>query len=88
MAYPKVIDVADPARLYVWRAMDGPGYAFVTRWTYRLRPTVDGCEVIERCETASRLATMITAGILWGRAGMLRRGMRTTLEAIRSAAEA
>ncbi|MGH7918392.1 MAG: SRPBCC family protein [Candidatus Dormibacteraceae bacterium] len=83
-----VIEVADPRRLFAWRAMDGPGFRFVTRWTYCLRPANGQCEVVERCETASWLAAVITKGLLWGRARMLRRGMRTTLEAIKVAAEA
>lgn len=83
-----VIEVADPGRLFAWRAMDGPGYSFVTRWTYCLLPSVGGCDVVERCETASRLARVITAGLLWGRPRMLRRGMRRTLDGIKVAAEA
>lgn len=83
-----VIDSAEAERLFSWRAMDGPGYSFATRWTYCLRPQgSDGCELVERCETASRLAVIITRGLLWGRGRMLQRGMRATLEAIKSAAE-
>lgn len=83
-----VIEVADPGRTFAWRTMDGPGYSFVSRWTYRLDPRSGGCEVTERFETASWLAVAITRGLLWGRGHMLRHGMRTTLEAIRAAAEA
>lgn len=82
-----VIEIMEPERRFVWRAMDGPGFSFATRWTYCIRPEAGGCELGERCETASRLAVIITRGLLWGRARMLSRGMRTTLEAIKLAAE-
>jgi len=82
-----VIEVADPGRTFAWRTMDGPGYSFVSRWTYRLEPRCGGCEVTERFETASRLAVAITGALLWGRGRMLRNGMRTTLESIKAAAE-
>lgn len=82
-----VIEVVDPERTFTWRAMDGPGYSFATRWTYSLRSVVGGCEVVERCETASPLAAVITTGLLWGRDRMLRRGMRATLGSIKAAAE-
>lgn len=84
-----VIDVAEAEWLFSWRAMDGPGYSFATRWTYCLLPQgADGCELIESCETVSSLAAIITRGLLWGRGRMLRRGMRATLEAIKLEAEA
>ncbi len=82
-----VIEVADPGRIFAWRTMDGPGYSFVSRWTYRLEPQTGGCEITERFETASWLAAFITGALLWGRGRMLRRGMRTTLRSIKAAAE-
>lgn len=84
-----VIDVAEAEWMFSWRAMDGPGYRFATRWTYCLLPqTPGGCELIERCETVSSLASIITRSLLWGRGRMLRSGMRATLEAIKLQAEA
>lgn len=82
-----VIEQLDPGSVFAWRTLDGPRNSFVSRWTYRLRPQSDGCEVTERWETASWLAVAITRGLLWGRGRMLRHGMRTTLQSLKKVAE-
>lgn len=81
------IEKVEPGQAFVWRTMDGPWYGFVSRWTYRLQPLDDGCQVTERFETVSWLAVVVTRGLLWGRGRMLRSGMRATLERIKAVAE-
>ena len=77
-----VIETVEQERVFGWRTVEF-GH-LVYRWTYRLSPDADGCRVTERFETTGPISLFYH---LWGRYPMLRHGMRTTLQAIKTEAE-
>jgi hypothetical protein len=77
------IEVTEPNSVFGWRTSEGNNLC-VSRWTYRLEETPDGCQVIERYQPVGWMAT---TECLLGRAWMLRRGMRATLRRLKTAAE-
>lgn len=82
------VTAADPGRRFAFDVRWGPWS--ISQWSYDIEPTPDGCRVIEawldRRGTALRLGSPAVMGIV-DRAAHNRRGMQTTLAALKAAAE-
>ena len=77
-----VIETVEQERVFAWRTVEFG--RLVYRWTYRLRPADSGCCVSERFESTGWISIFYH---LWGRYPMLRRGMRRTLQQIKTVSE-
>lgn len=83
------VTAADPGRRFAFDVGWGPWA--ISQWSYDIEPTADGCRVTERWVdrrgTAMRVSSPAVMGIV-DRAAHNRRGMETTLAALKAAAEA
>ncbi|MGH3503573.1 MAG: SRPBCC family protein [Nocardioidaceae bacterium] len=78
-----IVEVVASDRAFGWRTVEG-NERCVSRWAYRVEHREGGCEVVERYET---VGWMSMAECLLGRAWMLPRGMRVTLQELKIMAE-
>ncbi|MEP6760954.1 MAG: SRPBCC family protein [Sporichthyaceae bacterium] len=82
------VTAADPGRRFAFDVRWGPWA--ISQWSYDIEPTAEGCHVteawVDRRGATLRVSSPAVMGIV-DRAAHNRRGMETTLAALRAAAE-